>query len=209
MADYQQIDLFSSVYPYFKLKGEIKVIELFAGIGSQLRSLQVLEQAQEKKEFTIKHHKIVEWAFNSIVMYNLIHTKDFTDYSKDKTKEEMLERIKGISTDYNVPLTMEQLKRKPIAWIKEAYNSCIATNNLIDINNVKGRDLDFGENDTVIMSWSFPCQDISLAGLCNGCDEDSKTRSSLLYQVLRLIRERERGIASSYRSTYGKCRCTL
>lgn len=165
MPDYQQIDLFASVNPYYSLMGKnIRVIELFAGIGSQYRSLEILQKYGEKqighKPFELHHHKICEWAFNSIVMYNLIHTKDFTDYSNGKTKEEMIEKIKGISTDYNTPLTMDQLNRKPISWIKEAYNSCIATNNLVDISNVKGGDLDIKDTDKYeyIMTYSFPCQ---------------------------------------------------
>lgn len=193
MSNYQQIDLFSSVNPYFKLKGEWKVIELFAGIGSQIKSLKLLEKAQgDNKEFTIKHHKICEWAFNSIVMYNLIHIKDFTDYAKDMSKEELIKRVKGVSTDYNSPLTLEQLNKKPLSWLQEAYNNIVATNNLIDISNVKGRDLDFDNNEQVIMSYSFPCQDLSLAGKMLGANEDSGTRSSLLYQVVRILRERER-----------------
>lgn len=193
MSNYQQIDLFSSVNPYFKLKGEWKVIELFAGIGSQIKSLKLLEKAQgDNKEFTIKHYKICEWAFNSIVMYNLIHIKDFTDYAKDMSKEELIQRVKGISTDYNNPLTLEQLNKKPLSWLQEAYNNIVATNNLIDISNVKGRDLDFDDNEQVIMSYSFPCQDLSLAGKMLGANEDSGTRSSLLYQVVRILRERER-----------------
>lgn len=191
--DYQQIDLFSSVNPYYKLKGEYKLIELFGGIGSQYKSLKALEKAQgDNKVFTIKHHKLCEWAYNSICMYNLIHIKDFTDYSIGKSKEELIELVKGISVDYNQPLTMDQLKRKPLSWLQSAYNNIIATNNLIDISNVKGRDLDFNDKDQVIMSWSFPCQDLSLAGKMGGADEDSGTRSSLLYQVIRLLRERER-----------------
>lgn len=196
MSDYiQQINLFASVNPYYRLKGKIKVIELFAGIGSQIKALKLLEQAQgDKKEFTVEHHKICEWAYNSYVMYNLIHTKDFTDYSKDKTKEEMLERIKGTSTDYNNPLTMDQLKKKPIEWIRKAYNSCVATHNLVDISNVKGRDLDFDDNvnQTIIMSYSFPCQDISLSGNQASLGKGTGTRSGLLWEVERILDERER-----------------
>lgn len=191
--NYQQIDLFSMTKPYFKLKGEYKLIELFGGIGSQYKSLKLLEQAQGiNKEFTIKHHKLCEWAYNSICMYNLIHIKDFTDYAKDMSKDELIEKVKGISVDYNQPLTIEQLNRKPLSWLQKAYNNIVATNNLIDISNVKGRDLDFDETDQVIMSYSFPCQDLSLAGKMLGANEDSGTRSSLLYQVIRLLRERER-----------------
>lgn len=189
---YKQLDLFTGTYPNFKFKGEWKVIELFAGIGSTYKSLKILENAQNlgKKEFTIKHHKICEWAFNSMVMYNLMHVKDFTNYSEGKSKEELIQLVKGISTDYNKALTEQQLKRKPIEWLQEAYNTIVATNNLIDITQVKGRDLDFGEEDNVILSYSFPCQDISLAGTMGGADENSGTRSSLLYQVIRILRER-------------------
>lgn len=101
MSDYvQQINLFASINPYYRLKGKIKVIELFAGIGSQIKALKILEKAQgENKTFEIESHKICEWAYNSYVMYNLIHTKDFTDYSQGKTKEEMLQRIFGKGSD--------------------------------------------------------------------------------------------------------------
>lgn len=195
----QQLNLFSSVNPHFSIMGKkVMLIELFAGIGSQYKSLKLLQEYGEKqlgrKPFELVSHKICEWAYNSYVMYNLMHTKDFTDYSIGKTKEEMIHRIQGTSQDYNNPLSLEKLNKKPMSWIKTAYNSCIATNNLVDINNVSGRDLDFDnqENQVVILSYSFPCQDISGAGLNAGLDENSNTRSSLLWQVVRLLRERER-----------------
>ena len=188
----QQINLFSSINPYYRLKGKVKLIELFAGIGSQYKSLKLLEQAQENKEFEIVSHKICEWAYNSYVMYNLMHIKDNTDYSQGKTKEEMLGRIKGTSINYNEPLSEKQLEKKPIEWIKNAYNSCIATNNLVDISNVKGKDLDFDDNinETIIMSYSFPCQDISLAGQQKGLSKNGGTRSGLLWEVERILDER-------------------
>lgn len=39
-----------------------------------------------------------------------------------------------------------------------------------------------------LITYSFPCQDISLAGLQKGCDNDSGTRSSLLWECERIIR---------------------
>ena len=39
------------------------------------------------------------------------------------------------------------------------------------------------------MTYSFPCQDLSLAGKCKGMEEGSGTRSSLLWQVERIIGE--------------------
>ena len=41
----------------------------------------------------------------------------------------------------------------------------------------------------MIMTYSFPCQDLSLAGIGKGMERDSNTRSSLLWQVERIILE--------------------
>lgn len=49
--------------------------------------------------------------------------------------------------------------------------------------------------DCDLLTYSFPCQDLSVAGLQKGMDEGSGTRSSCLWEVGRLIRtaaERER-----------------
>lgn len=191
----QQLDLFSASLPKINLEGKtIKLIECFAGIGSQYQALKILSK-YSNYSFKVVSHKIVEWAFNSYVMYNEMHIKDFTDYSIDKTKEEMLNRIKGTSTNYNNPLNDKQLSKKPIEWIKRAYNSCIATNNLVNIMNVHGDDLEIkkDENTLYVLSYSFPCQDISLAGLSKGLEksqaEEGGTRSGLLWEVERILDE--------------------
>ena len=45
------------------------------------------------------------------------------------------------------------------------------------------------ENITYIMTYSFPCTDLSLAGKRAGMDRDSGTRSGLLWEVERLLKE--------------------
>lgn len=191
----QQLDLFSSTLPRINLEHKtIKLIECFAGIGSQYQALKTLSK-YSNDSFKVVSHKIVEWAFNSYVIYNEMHIKDFTDYSIGKTKEEMLDRIRGTSTNYNDPLNDRQLTKKPIEWIKRAYNSCIATNNLVNIMNVHGDDLEIKKDkDTLyVLSYSFPCQDISLAGLSKGLEksqaEEGGTRSGLLWEVERILDE--------------------
>ena len=190
----QQLDLFSSTLPKITLENKtIKLIECFAGIGSQYKALKVLSK-YSNNSFKVESHKIVEWAFNSYVMYNEMHIKDFTDYSIGKTKEEMLERIRGTSTNYNNPLNDRQLRKKTIEWIKRAYNSCIATNNLINIMNVHGSDLEIkkDKDSLYILTYSFPCQDISRAGLSKGLEVSQAqggTRSGLLWEIERILDE--------------------
>ena len=75
--DSQQLDIFSASLPPFKFTKPIKVIELFAGYGSQMLAFEYLKA-------NAQHFKICEWAVPSIEAYNDIHVRDFTDYSTDK-----------------------------------------------------------------------------------------------------------------------------
>lgn len=188
----EQMSIFDDIIPKFKIKNKIRLIEFFGGIGAQARSLEIIGASFE-------HHRLVEWAYNSYCSYNAIHQKDFTDYSVGKSKEEMIQRIKGTSTNYNEPLTLEQLNKKPIEWIKNAYNNCIATNNLINIMDVHAEDLGITEQDkyTYIVCYSFPCQDLSMAGKRAGMSvsqADGGSRSGLLWEVERILGEcKEKG----------------
>ena len=167
----------------------VVLIEIFAGIGAQRKALQILGVKIDNEK-----SKICEWAYNSFISYNAIHHKDFTDYSANMTKEELIEKCVGVSTNYNEPLSSDQLKRKPIEWLKSAYNSIVATHNLVNIMNVKGQDLELDKvkDQTIILCYRFPCQDLSLAGQRKGMSVSQKeggTRSGLLWEVERILTE--------------------
>lgn len=194
MRDYEQLGLFDDFLTEYKITKPIRLISFFSGIEAQFKALKYLG---DTLNISVESYKTCEWAYNSIVACNSIHNRDFTDYSEGKTKEEMIERIRGISTDYNNPLTDEQLTKKPLKWIQTAYNSCVANHNLINIMNVKGEDLEIVDVDKFeyILTYSFPCQDLSLAGLRAGMDTsqaDGGTRSGLLWEVERILNECER-----------------
>ena len=195
---YQQISLFEFMYEPKVITKPIRLIELFAGIGSQFKALRMLTDQVES-------YKICEWAFNSYCAYNAIHIKDFQDYSKGLSKEELIKKVRGTSINYNEPLTDKQLNSKPIEWLRKAYNNIVATHNLVDIMNVKGKDLEIVDTDKYeyIMTYSFPCQDLSLAGKRQGMSTsqaDGGTRSGLLWEVERILneleRERERDVST-------------
>ena len=183
----EQLTLWEYIYERKQIKKKVRLIELFAGIGAQAKALEILKVPFE-------HYKICEWAYNSYKAYNSIHIKDFKDYSEGKAKEELIERIKGTSTNYNDPLALKQLEKKPIEWLKSAYNNCEATHNLINIMEVHGDDLQIVDtkNYEYIMTYSFPCQDLSLAGKGKGMSVSQKeggTRSGLLWEVERILDE--------------------
>lgn len=187
----QQLTLWEYISPKFKIKQPVILLEMFAGIGAQHKALSILGVEIDKEK-----SKICEWAYNSYCSYNAIHIKDKTDYSQGKTKEELIERIKGTSINYNEPLTLDQLNKKPIEWLRNAYNNCVATHNLVNIMEVKGHDLgELPKEQTSILTYSFPCQDLSLAGKRQGMatsQADGGTRSGLLWEIERILIERER-----------------
>ena len=185
----RQMNLWEFIYPMKRITKPIRLIELFAGIGSQFKALKVLTQ-------NVESYKICEWAYNSYCSYNAIHIKDYKDYSNGLTKEQLIKKVKGTSLNYNEPLTDKQLASKPLEWLKNAYNNIVATHNLVNIMEINGKDLEIVDTDKYeyIMTYSFPCQDLSLAGKRLGMGvSQSKggTRSGLLWEVERILDELE------------------
>ena len=128
-----QISLFDFTHEVFKIDKPIRLIELFAGVGSQAMALRDLGADFE-------HHRVVEFDKYAIASYNAIHGTDFPT---------------------------------------------------MDITKVSGADLGIVGTDKYcyIMTYSFPCQDLSVAGKMKGMTKGSGTRSGLLWEVERLLNE--------------------
>lgn len=183
-----QLDIFSIMYPSYKITKPIRLIEMFGGYGSQHLALKYLG-------VEVEHWKLVEWAVKSIQAYKDLHYTDINiDYSKGLTKEEMVDYLfnLGISSNYNEPMTYEQIKRLKEEQLRKIYNNIKITKNLVNIQNVKGKDLEIVDTDKYdyILTYSFPCQDLSLAGKRKGMS-DTSTRSGLLWEVERILDECE------------------
>jgi DNA (cytosine-5)-methyltransferase 1 len=182
-----QFNLFNFDKEHFKIDKPIRLIELFSGIGAQAKALEILGVPFE-------HWKTCEWAYPSIKAYNSIHLKDFADYSANLNKQELIAYLQGnISTDYNTPC---DVSKKNEQWLRETYNHCIATHNMMNIMKIGGKDLEIVDVDKYcyIITYSFPCQDLSLAGTRKGMatsQADGGTRSGLLWEVERILDELE------------------
>lgn len=127
------MDIFDFLYEDYKIKKPIRLIELFAGYGSQAMAL-------ERMNVNFEHYKVVEFDKFAIVSYNAVHGTNFE--TSDITKI-----------------------------------------NANDLNIVDTEKYEY------IMTYSFPCQDLSLAGKQKGMTRDSGTRSGLLWEVERLLDE--------------------
>ena len=181
-----QLTIFDAIYPKCKITKPIRLIEFFAGYGSQALALKYLSVPFE-------HWKICEWAVKSIQAYKDIH---FTDkhltFNKDRTKKEMVDYLYklGISSNYNEPMTKEQINRLSEEQLKTILENIAITHNLVNIQQVKGKDLEIVDTDEYdyILTYSFPCQDLSLAGKGKGMS-DTSTRSGMLWEVERILTE--------------------
>jgi DNA (cytosine-5)-methyltransferase 1 len=181
----QQINIFEGHIPYYKITKPVRLIELFAGIGSQ-------HQALKNLGVKIDNSTIVEWQVNSIQAYNDIHVRKYDDHTQNMSKEDVANSLAqyGVSIDYNQPAKLESLLRKSDEWLRNVYNNVINTNNKVNIMSVKGSDLNVVDTDKYdyIITYSFPCQDLSKAGKGKGMS-DTSTRSGLLWEVERILTE--------------------
>lgn len=182
---YEQITMFDGENKFINDK-PIRLVELFAGYGSQSLALKYLG-------IPFEHYKISEWAVKSIQAYKDIHfSNDNMDYSKYLTIEQVREWLYGrISSDYNTPMTEQQINRLSEQKARVIYNNMQATHNLGSITKITSTDLNICDTDkfTYIMTYSFPCQDLSLAGQRKGMSKGNGTRSGLLWEVERLLSE--------------------
>jgi len=154
----------------------IKVFEGFAGVGSQRMAL---------RDLGLQHEVVAtsDWDYHATLSYNAIHTDNPIDYANgidDRSIIEYLFKLK-ISSNGKEPMTMKQIAR--LSKNREVYNAFKNTNNLGSITEIETNDIP----DHDLFTYSFPCQDISVAGRQKGLDEDSGTRSGLLWECRKVI----------------------
>lgn len=125
------MNLFS--FANYSTNKKIRLIELFAGMGTQAQALNRLG-------VDFEHHYVCEFDKYAIKVYNAIHGTNFAT---------------------------------------------------TDVTQIHAEDLNITEKDkyTYILTYSFPCQSLSVAGKQEGMKKGSGTRSGLLWEVERLLNE--------------------
>lgn len=170
------------------MEREYKVVELFSGIGSQAKALQNIGMK-------INVQGTCEWDYHAFVAYDAIHNSpELTPEVEAMTKSEVLKKLEGytISSDGKTAMTFPILKTYTEDSLKRMYQAIIRSHNYVDITSLTGNKL---PKNIDILTYSFPCQDLSNVGAFHGynkgIDKDSGSRSSLLWQVGRILREME------------------
>lgn len=173
------------------IKKPIRLIEFFSGIGTQFQALHRIGA-------NVESHCISDWDINSNKSYKAMHETltekvDDYDYSKDLSQDEVIEKLNNLCLSVNGkdPIDKKFIKRKGEAWQRKTYNEFKANNNLGSITRVHADELNIVDKDkyTYMMFYSFPCTDLSLAGKQMGMKKGSGTRSGLLWEVERILKE--------------------
>lgn len=162
-----------------------KVIEAFSGIGSQAKAM---------KKAGLNHWEVVntiEWDINAIIAYFLIHHKDknYENYENlsDVELDSIIDRY-NLSMDGKKPMTDRQKRTlsKEIRWRLAA--AIDHTSNLGSIANLNGNDI---SEEIDLLTYSFPCQDLSIAGVWHGLNTGIRrgiiNRSGMLWEVERIL----------------------
>lgn len=166
------------------MKKNYNIVELFSGIGSQARALKNIG-------IDITVQATCEWDIHAFIAYDAIHEsyQNLSEVEK-MTKEQILDELKNytLSNNGKEPMTLATLHGYSEAVLKRMLSAIKRTKNLVDISNVKGDQM---PDNTDILTYSFPCQDLSNVGAFHGynkgIDKNSGSRSSLLWQVGRIL----------------------
>ena len=133
MVQVSIFDFIDNPLKAYEITKPIRLIELFAGIGSQAKAL-------ERLGADFEHYRVIEFDKYAVASYNAIHHTDFEP---------------------------------------------------MDVTKIKGSDLGIVDCDkyTYLLTYSYPCQDLSVAGKQRGMSKGGGTRSGLLWEVERILNE--------------------
>lgn len=165
----------------------LKVVETFSGIGAQAAAL---------RNIGIDYEIIgtADWDVNAILAYDLIHNGNPTESKYDSmSKDELLNLLSKhtLSMDGKKPATKKQIESQNKEFLSRLCAAIDRSHQMISVTDIKGKDI---PNDTDLLTYSFPCQDLSAAGFWHGnkggIARDANNRSSMLWQIERILLEK-------------------
>lgn len=163
---------------------ELRVADLFSGIGFTARGIENTDC------FRVNVVATSEIDIDAIISYAAIHhglTEEMVDsYEGYPSSSEM----RAYLSDLNIGYSPE--KDKKYNWmktgkvferkVKKVWLACMLNKNYGDISGIER----LPKAD--LWSWTSPCQSISISGKLEGLNPDDNTRSSLIWQILRLLK---------------------
>lgn len=168
------------------MKKIYNIVELFSGIGSQARALKNIG-------ININVQATCEWDLHAFIAYDAIHESyEILPEVESLNKKQLLAILSKytLSNNGKEPMNYLTLRGYSEIVLRRMLSAIKRTRNLVDISRVHGEQM---PDNTDILTYSFPCQDLSNVGAFHGynkgIDIDSGSRSSLLWQVGRILTE--------------------
>ena len=162
------------------------IVELFSGIGSQAKALKNLG-------YTVNTLGTCEWDIHAFIAYDAIHSSpELPEQIAEMRKAEILKKLEAytLSNSGKEKMDFKTLRTYSEESLRRIYAAIERNRNYVDISSLTGVQLPCGID---ILTYSFPCQDLSNVGAFHGynkgIDKDSGSRSSLLWQVGRILKE--------------------
>ena len=157
---------------------KLRVFEAFAGIGAQASALKRLNIDYEIVG-------ISEWYINAILCYDQIQNDGKPEIELPDLNEQ-LKYLKQYTFSRDSVNAIKDISKLSEDILAQLYKANIRTKNygsIVDIGNgnVKMPDCD-------LITYSFPCQDLSTGGLTKGMKKGSGTRSGLLWEIEKILK---------------------
>lgn len=158
---------------------------LFSGIGAQERGFR------DSGLFDVDVLTTSEISKEAVLSYAAIHcglTPDLINsYNKYPSRKEMADYLTKINLGYDPDKDKKydwyRLVKRKNRDIEKYWLACKLSNNVGDISLIE--ELPYAD----LWFCSFPCQSISVAGKMKGFKPDSGTRSSLLWDNIKLLKK--------------------
>lgn len=167
------------------MQKDLRIIELFSGIGAQKRGVE------QTGLFNVIPVATSEIDRDATISYAAIHhglTNELIDnYADYPSLEEMRDYLTKINLGYvpekDLAYNWYKSGKKFERYVKTCWLACKLNNNLGDVSRIEKLP------ETDVLFTSSPCQSISVAGKLAGLNPDDNTRSSLIWQNIRLLNE--------------------
>lgn len=177
------------------MKEKLTANILFSGIGCQERGFQ------NSNLFDLEVLNTSDICKESVLSYAAIHcgltnemVENYPDYpSREEMAKELTEINLGYGPEKDKCFDWSKLVKKKNKDLEKYWLANKLSHNLGDISKIE--ELPYAD----LWTCSFCCQDISVAGKMKGLNPDSGTRSSLLWENIRLLKKaRDNNISPKY-----------
>ncbi|WP_308700622.1 DNA (cytosine-5-)-methyltransferase N-terminal subunit [Mycoplasma enhydrae] len=183
----------------------VKLYEMFAGIGSQYKALKNIEKSLK---INVKSLGSCDFYIDAIIAYMIIHY-GAVSFEEKYSKTEMITKLKEyiwsansknvVSDNYFQKMNEQKLRRIfPYLYGYVNNDYFFKKFNVNEREREREResqtDITHFEKlpkDIDILTYSFPCQDISQQGKQKGLDN---TRSGLLYEIERILKNNKNSL---------------